>query len=240
MEITFVGTGSMGSIERCNTSVLIDNILFDCGMGTTKQLNRLKFPISKVRYIVITHFHADHTFDIPNYLVQRMATGDRDKRLTFIGPVGLRQRIVDMVTMAFADGDNEKYKDIEGINNIDFIEIGNEESVEFDFKLTAYKLLHQTCSEEQGYILEKEGKRIGILWDTTFCDNYEKVCQNVEYVFSDVTRIDTTDAHIGINEFKEFYKKYPEVKFYAIHRTDYSTEGMDGIEFPVDGDKIII
>ena len=36
------------------------------------------------------------------------------------------------------------------------------------------------------------------------------------------------------------YKKYPEVKFYAIHRTDYSTEGMEGIEFPVDGDKIII
>ena len=240
MEITFVGTGSMGSVERCNTSMLIDNILFDCGMGTTKQLNRLKIPISKIRYIVITHFHADHTFDIPNYLVQRMATGDRDKRLTFIGPVGLRQRIVDMVTMAFADGDNEKYKDIEGINNIDFIEIGNEESVEFDFKLTAYKLLHQTCSEEQGYILEKEGKKLGILWDTTFCDNYEKVCQNVEYVFSDVTRIDTTDAHIGINEFKEFYKKYPGVKFYAMHRADYSTEGMDGIEFPVDGDKIII
>ena len=57
---------------------------------------------------------------------------------------------------------------------------------------------------------------------------------------SDVTRIDTTDAHIGINEFKEFYKKYPGVKFYAMHRADYSTEGMDGIEFPVDGDKIII
>lgn len=240
MEITFVGTGSMGSTTNCNTSVLIDNVLFDCGMGTTKQLNRLKISMSKIRYIVITHFHADHTFDIPNYLVQRLATGHRDEKLTFIGPVGLRQRVVEMVTMAFGDGDSEKYKDLEGINNIDFIELNDEETVEFDFKLTAYKLVHQTCSEEQGYIFEKEGKKIGILWDTTFCDNYEKVCQKVQYVFSDSAKVETTDAHVGITELKDFCKKFPEVKFYAVHRSDYSIDGIGGIEFPEDGEKIII
>lgn len=47
MKITFVGTGTMGCITRCNTSVLIDNILFDIGMGTVKQLERLKIYTKK-------------------------------------------------------------------------------------------------------------------------------------------------------------------------------------------------
>ena len=48
MKITFVGTWTMGCITRCNTSVLIDNILFDIGMGTVKQLERLKIYTKKV------------------------------------------------------------------------------------------------------------------------------------------------------------------------------------------------
>lgn len=42
MRITFIGTGTMSSIERANTSVLVDDILFDLGMGTVKQIERLK------------------------------------------------------------------------------------------------------------------------------------------------------------------------------------------------------
>ena len=29
MKITFIGTGTMGCITRCNTSILVDDILFD-------------------------------------------------------------------------------------------------------------------------------------------------------------------------------------------------------------------
>ena len=42
MKISFIGTGTMGSITRCNTSILVDDILFDIGMGTVKQIERLK------------------------------------------------------------------------------------------------------------------------------------------------------------------------------------------------------
>lgn len=34
MKVTFIGTGTMSSIQRGNTSVLVDDILFDIGMGT--------------------------------------------------------------------------------------------------------------------------------------------------------------------------------------------------------------
>lgn len=242
MEVTFVGTGALASLERFNTSVLIDNILFDCGNGTIKQLNRLKISIPKIRYVVITHFHIDHTFDIPNLLAMRLLRKEMDDKLTFIGPKGLRDRLIALATLAYADGFEEKYKNIEQEFNIDFIELDDGESFEteeYGFKLTAYKLDHGLCKEEQGYILEKESKKIGILWDTTFCDSYEKICQNVDIALSDVAKEETTKAHIGIKEFKEFYKKYPNVKFYAIHRSDYIIPECPGVVFPQDGDKTV-
>ncbi len=54
MKITFIGTGTMGSLTRCNTSVLIDDILFDIGMGTIKQIGRLKITQNQ---FVIWSFH---------------------------------------------------------------------------------------------------------------------------------------------------------------------------------------
>ena len=69
MNIKFIGTGTMGSKTRANTSILIDDILFDCGMGTVKQLERYNKPTKDIKYLIITHFHADHFFDIPNLLI---------------------------------------------------------------------------------------------------------------------------------------------------------------------------
>ena len=42
MKVTFVGTGIMSSTTRCNTSMLVDDLLFDAGAGTVKQLFRLE------------------------------------------------------------------------------------------------------------------------------------------------------------------------------------------------------
>ncbi|MBQ9834247.1 MAG: MBL fold metallo-hydrolase [Bacilli bacterium] len=66
MKLTFIGTGNMGSTSRANTSIIVDNILFDCGMGTIKQLERLGKKVKDLDCLVISHFHADHFFDIPN------------------------------------------------------------------------------------------------------------------------------------------------------------------------------
>ena len=42
MKITFLGTGTMGSITRGNQSILVDDILFDIGSGVVKKLESLQ------------------------------------------------------------------------------------------------------------------------------------------------------------------------------------------------------
>ena len=64
------------------------------------------------------------------------------------------------------------------------------------------------------------------------------MCIKSNYIFSDVTGLKTTDMHIGLEDYKELYKKYPNCEFYAIHRADYNTKDINGVKFPNDGDTL--
>ena len=59
-------------------------------------------------------------------------------------------------------------------------------------------------------------------------------------MFSDVTGLKTTDMHVGLDDYKELYKKYKNCKFYAIHRADYNFDDIIGVEFPNDGEILEI
>lgn len=241
MKITFVGTGTMGCTTRCNTSTLIDDILFDVGMGTIKQIERLKIYTKPIHYVVITHFHADHFLDIPNLLWGRLERKETNHKLVFIGPPGLKTKMKELMVFTHADGNPYAYDNMEEELNLEFIELQNGECYKTDdFKITAYELHHGTCKPINGYILEKDNQKIAYATDTTFCDNYYKMCEISDYMFSEVAKLETTEWHIGLNDFKNMNNKYPNCKFYVIHRPDYDISGIKNIKFPVDGEVLEI
>lgn len=71
MKINVIGTGTMGSVSRGNQSILVDDILFDIGSGVVKKIESLKIYTKTVKYLVITHVHADHFLDLPNFLIRK-------------------------------------------------------------------------------------------------------------------------------------------------------------------------
>ncbi len=89
----FLGTGgSVPSARRSTASVLIsrggDRLLFDCGEGTQRQMQR-SIGLTQVDEIYLTHFHADHVLGLPGLLKTYDLT-DREPALTIYGPPGLR------------------------------------------------------------------------------------------------------------------------------------------------------
>ncbi|HEV7483467.1 MAG TPA: ribonuclease Z [Solirubrobacterales bacterium] len=89
----FLGTGgSVPSARRSTASVLIsrggDRLLFDCGEGTQRQMQR-SIGLTQVDAIYLTHFHADHILGLPGLLKSYDLT-DREPSLTIHGPPGLR------------------------------------------------------------------------------------------------------------------------------------------------------
>jgi len=94
LSVIFLGTGgSVPSARRSTASVLIsrggDRLLFDCGEGTQRQMQR-SIGLTQVDEIYLTHFHADHILGLPGLLKTYDLT-DRELPLTVYGPPGLRE-----------------------------------------------------------------------------------------------------------------------------------------------------
>lgn len=94
LSVVFLGTGgSVPSARRSTASVLVarggDRLLFDCGEGTQRQLQR-SLGLVQLDEIYLTHFHADHILGLPGLLKTYDLT-DREAPLRIYGPSGLRE-----------------------------------------------------------------------------------------------------------------------------------------------------
>lgn len=92
LSVAFLGTGgSVPSARRSTASVLVarggDRLLFDCGEGTQRQMQR-SLGLAQVDEIYLTHFHADHILGLPGLLKTYDLT-DREAPLKVYGPGGL-------------------------------------------------------------------------------------------------------------------------------------------------------
>jgi ribonuclease Z len=92
MDVAFLGTGGSVPTARRSTACVLarvggERLLFDCGEGTQRQMQR-STGLVQVDEIYITHLHADHYLGIPG-LLKTYDLNDRGRPLRVIGPPGL-------------------------------------------------------------------------------------------------------------------------------------------------------
>ncbi|MCU4926090.1 ribonuclease Z [Halobacteria archaeon AArc-dxtr1] len=102
LRVTFLGTaGAVPTPARNPSSLFVaregDQLLFDAGEGTQRQLMRFRtgFAISQ---LFVTHCHGDHVLGIPG-LLQTMDFNDREQPLSIHCPTGTRRQIRSLVTL---------------------------------------------------------------------------------------------------------------------------------------------
>ena len=178
MKIRCIGTGTMGSVKRGNQSIMVDDILLDVGSGVVKKIEQLEIYTKSVNYLLITHVHADHFVDLPNYLIGRSIRGETTNLLYIICGKGIKEKVIQLFELCFGDGNKEKYENFEEKYHVKFIELTNGESFATDqMKITAYELEHGDCKPILGFTIEKDNKTVGYATDTTLCDNVKKICE---------------------------------------------------------------
>ncbi len=92
LSVAFIGTGgSAPTARRSTASVLVsrggERIMFDCGEGTQRQLQR-SLGLVNLDSIFLTHLHADHFLGLPG-LLKTYDLNDRSAPLAVYGPPGL-------------------------------------------------------------------------------------------------------------------------------------------------------
>jgi ribonuclease Z len=96
LDVVFLGTSaSMPTAQRSPAAFLLrrggERLLFDCGEGTQRQLQRSAVGLPELEQIFITHFHADHVLGLPGMLKTFALRGREEAPLTVHGPRGLRE-----------------------------------------------------------------------------------------------------------------------------------------------------
>src|SRR3954451_15481064 len=96
LDVVFLGTAaSMPTAQRGPAALLVrrgsERLLFDCGEGTQRQLQRSAIGLPDLQEIFLTHFHADHFLGLPGMLKTFALRGREETPLTVFGPRGLRE-----------------------------------------------------------------------------------------------------------------------------------------------------
>jgi ribonuclease Z len=94
MQIVFLGTAAgVPTVKRGLPAILIqregEQLMFDCGEGTQRQMLTARISLNKKMKIFITHMHGDHVLGLPG-LLQTMALQNRERKLDVYGPPRIR------------------------------------------------------------------------------------------------------------------------------------------------------
>ncbi len=149
LDVIFLGTGgSVPSARRNTAAVLVrrggHRILFDCGEGTQRQMQR-SIGLINLDAIFITHLHADHYLGLPG-LIKSYEMQDREDRLAIYGPPGLRTLFASLGRIVGKPG-----------YGLELIELNRGESVDFgDFEVEPYDVSHRIVAN--GYALREDDR----------------------------------------------------------------------------------
>jgi ribonuclease BN (tRNA processing enzyme) len=172
VQLQFIRTGSILT-ARMSASALVDNkILIDTPNGSMKAMRRAGIDPVVVDICLITHFHADHFFDIIFLLLEQGLRQAREQDLVLIGPTGFAERVEQLFELSYPG----TWENIKGKVSPRFVELG-EQGGDWSgdgYRINALPMKHAVPA--LGYsIVDKSGARLGYTGDTVRCPSVDKL-----------------------------------------------------------------
>ena len=231
MNIKMIGSGSIMSKENSPSYLVDGSILVDVPNGTNKAIKRLKYDITNLKAILITHFHAYHFFDLP-FILLNLYINTKDKRkdkLYIVCNENEKYKIKKIIELSsFKSYDeflNKLNIEIVGIN--DGMILNN---ILDEYIIQIIEIKH-SCPAF-GYIISSkmENKKIGFTGDSILCSGVERIVKESDISFCDTSEITgNQDSHMGIDNIKYLLEKYNK-KIVTTHLREDTRNEIKGIE----------
>jgi ribonuclease BN (tRNA processing enzyme) len=235
MKIKLFGTGSLTAKNFSACALIEDTILFDCPNGLVKRLRQAEVDLRKLRVVIISHYHADHDWDLPFLLLEKKKMAPKES-LTVIAPKGYKERYKVVFDIMWAGAfDYEMMNDC-----VEILEATDKKQFEIDgYKIKAFKMLHVNC-DAYGYRIERDGKVAAFTGDSAMCDNVIQLIEKADAAFVDATGsslMGIGQVHFSLEDLIQLRNKV-KVRIIPIHMNDAIRENLEkiGFELPNDGD----
>lgn len=237
MKVKVIGSGSMWS-EYNSACFLIDNdIMVDMPNGACKYLYRHNIDPSSINHVLITHFHGDHFFDVPFYILNK-SKHQSTKTMIYCYKGG-KKKLKNLCFLAFPNSYIDAFKE----SNASYICDGAFKIKKYDIE--RIEVDHGRLKPCFGYMFKEKDLAVGFTGDTSLCPAVEKMAAICSHLFCDCMHIVGTNKHQGIDNLKFLTNKYKKCTFYPIHMDNETRKKLeelklDNVIIPEDGDAYLL
>jgi len=210
MNIKMIGSGSIMSVKNSPSYLVDDCILVDVPNGTNKAIKRLKYDITNLKAILITHFHADHFFDLPFILLNLYinTNEERKNKLYIVCNENEKHKIKEIIELSSFKSYDEFVRklNIEIVGISDGIVLNN---ILDKYEVEVVEVKHS--SPAFGYVIidKINNQKVGFTGDAILCEAVEHIVKKSDISFCDTSEITgNQDSHMGIDNINFLLKKY--------------------------------
>jgi len=226
MEITFLGTGAAFSPDAYNASILVDrNILLDAGAPLTVHLPRAGVSLDAPRAVLLSHFHADHTFGLAALMLGRALNNRKTPPLSVYGPIGTTSYLRQLLDLAW--GEDMRRLSWERLQ-LTVTELTGGTAFEADgSRGTAFTMQHSRRMNCLGFIVERDGVRLGYTGDAEMSPQLEALVSASDHHITEMTYdVEAGEMHLGRHDVEGLMERHPSTRFIITHRgSDAAVKG---------------
>ena len=218
MELTFLGTGAAFAPDAYPASCLIDRrILLDAGAPLSVHLPRAGISLDAPRAVLLSHFHADHTFGLAFLMLGRVLANEHTPSLAVYGPVGTAAYLDSLLDLAWGQ---EMRRLASDRLRLRVTELSGGDQFEVEGSAArAFRMRHSSRLNCLGYLLERDGLRLGYSGDAELSDDLEALVAQSDHVLIEMTYNGEPAAmHLSRSEIEALMRRHPATRFIITHR----------------------
>lgn len=219
MQLTVFGSGSAFSECGCNAGYLVDGrVLVDCGAPVPSLMRRAGASLQEIRLVLLTHFHADHTFVLPTVL-GALAYADTPSPGTLViaGPVGTREYVSRLVGAGYG---SHVRRSVESNVDPEYVVLQDGSDIDLaGYRVQAHSVIHSVGPSLAYRLTDRVGATIGFSGDSEMCAGLRRSIPGCELYVCECTGWDGPAAggHLWRDEVAGLVADYPETTFLLSH-----------------------
>ena len=239
--IDFLGTGNAFSPPgRMHALALLDgSVLVDAPPTVLVQLRRAGVSPADLKHLLITHWHADHTFGFPFVLLERKYISDPGSESSLgvhLRPGG-RELLAGLCATGFPSSLDDAVDD--------GVEWSHSESGELagtDWSFERFPVSHTPETDPHGYeLVHKNGFRLLHCGDSGPCEGIEQRARDADAVLLEMGIPDFVDSpnHHTPSDAVAFAGRHPHAMVLVTHNYASAAGLESGFEMPEMPDSIV-
>ncbi|HVB90596.1 MAG TPA: MBL fold metallo-hydrolase [Acidimicrobiales bacterium] len=241
-ELTFLGTGNFQAEGRYwNSFVLDGTVMVEPAPTVLPHLRRCGLPVAGIEVVVISHFHADHVFGWPFFLLDAAHSG-HGRTLHVVGPPGVERHLQEMIELGAVQVVGELAR---SELDLRFVEVDGTWQDAGPLRFRAVEVVHVPHLRCFGYLLQWGSQVIGYSGDTTPCSGLSELAHH-----SDVLVLECNGSHpeglVPVTHMDEaavraLRSRHPDLPLVLTHLGgNVDASGMEGVVVPEDFDRLTV